>query len=82
MTRFATPSTVSPSGASDVALVMGADKVRETASKQLLWEWEAMARDMAWDYPLGLVSPAGFALHLRVICTKPPPPVSTWGRSR
>ncbi len=52
------------SGAADVALVMGADKLRETASKQLLWEWEAMARDMAWDYPLGLVAPAGFALHV------------------
>lgn len=27
--------------------------------------WEAMARDMAWDYPLGPVAPAGFALHVR-----------------
>lgn len=53
------------SGAYDVALVMGADKLRDTTSKDMLWEWEAMARDMAWDYPLGLVSPAGFALHLR-----------------
>jgi acetyl-CoA C-acetyltransferase len=53
------------SGAFDVALVMGADKLRETASKAMLWEWEAMARDMAWDYPLGLVAPVGFALHLR-----------------
>jgi len=52
------------SGAIDIALVIGADKLRETASKQLLWEWEAMARDMAWDYPLGLVAPAGFALHV------------------
>ncbi|MCX5044260.1 thiolase family protein [Aldersonia sp. NBC_00410] len=53
------------SGACDVALVMGADKLRESASKDLLWEWEAMARDMAWDYPLGVVAPAGFALHVR-----------------
>ncbi|MGW0040221.1 thiolase C-terminal domain-containing protein [Rhodococcus sp. NPDC003348] len=53
------------SGACDVALVIGADKVRETASKDMLWEWEAMTRDMAWDYPLGLVAPAGFALHVR-----------------
>jgi acetyl-CoA C-acetyltransferase len=52
-------------GAFDVALVMGADKLRETASKSMLWEWEAMTRDMAWDYPLGLVAPAGFALHMR-----------------
>ncbi|PXW24602.1 thiolase [Nocardia sp. 348MFTsu5.1] len=52
------------SGAFDVALVMGADKLRETASKDMLWEWEATSRDMAWDYPLGLVAPAGFALHV------------------
>jgi acetyl-CoA C-acetyltransferase len=52
------------SGAFDVALVMGADKLRDTTSKTMLWDWEAMARDMAWDYPLGLVAPAGFALHL------------------
>ncbi|WP_099024417.1 thiolase C-terminal domain-containing protein [Mycolicibacterium palauense] len=53
------------SGAYDVALVLGADKVRETASKQLIWEWVPMAHDMAWDYPLGLVAPAGVAMHLR-----------------
>lgn len=52
------------SGACDVALVVGADKLRESAQKDMLWEWEAMARDMAWDYPLGLISPAGFALHV------------------
>ncbi|MEV4208516.1 thiolase C-terminal domain-containing protein [Nocardia salmonicida] len=52
------------SGAIDVALVVGADKLRESASKDMLWEWEAMTRDMAWDYPLGLVAPAGFALHV------------------
>ncbi|MBY8859897.1 thiolase family protein [Nocardia sp. CA2R105] len=52
------------SGACDVALVVGADKLRETAQKDMLWEWEAMARDMAWDYPLGLIAPAGFALHV------------------
>lgn len=52
------------SGAFDMALVLGADKLRETASKDMLWEWEAMTRDMAWDYPLGLVAPAGFAMHV------------------
>ncbi|WP_299565409.1 thiolase family protein [uncultured Mycolicibacterium sp.] len=52
-------------GAYDVVLVMGADKLRDTTSRDMLWEWEAMTRDMAWDYPLGLVSPAGFALHVR-----------------
>lgn len=53
------------SGDADVALVMGADKLREVASKDMLWGWEAVTRDMAWDYPLGLVAPAGFALHVR-----------------
>jgi acetyl-CoA C-acetyltransferase len=53
------------SGAVDVALVIGADKLRETATKDMLWAWEETARDMAWDYPLGLVAPAGFALHVR-----------------
>jgi acetyl-CoA C-acetyltransferase len=43
---------------------MGADKLRDTTSADMLWEWEAMARDMAWDYPLGLVAPANFALHV------------------
>jgi acetyl-CoA C-acetyltransferase len=52
------------SGVFDVALVIGADKVRETAQKDMLWEWQALTRDMAWDYPLGLVSHAGFALHV------------------
>lgn len=52
-------------GAFDVALVIGADKVRETASKDMVWQWEAMTRDMAWDYPLGLIAPAGFGLHVR-----------------
>ena len=53
------------SGAFDVALVTGADKLPDTTSKDMRWKWEAMARDVAWDYPLGLVSPAGFALHVR-----------------
>lgn len=52
------------SGAVDVALVMGADKLRETASKNVVWEWEAISRDMTWEYPLGLVAPAGVALHV------------------
>jgi len=53
------------SGAFDVVLVIGADKLRETATKDMLWAWEGTACDMAWDYPLGLVAPAGFALHVR-----------------
>ncbi|MCX2931656.1 beta-ketoacyl synthase N-terminal-like domain-containing protein [Mycobacterium sp. CVI_P3] len=52
------------SGAYDVALVVGADKVRETSSDATFWEWSAMTRDTAWDYPLGLVAPANFALHV------------------
>ncbi|MBF6336554.1 thiolase family protein [Nocardia abscessus] len=52
------------SGAVDVALVIGADKLRETAQKDLLREWETLTRDNAWDYQLGLFAPAGFALHV------------------
>src|SRR5690625_906105 len=52
------------SGLYDVVLVVGADKVRETASNTTFWEWAAMTRDNAWDYPLGLVAPANFALHV------------------
>jgi acetyl-CoA C-acetyltransferase len=51
------------SGYYDVVLVAGADKVRETSSRSTFWDWMAMTRDMAWDYPLGLVAPANFALH-------------------
>jgi len=52
------------SGAVDVALVVGADKVRESSARSTFWEWAAMTRDQAWDYPLGLVAPANFALHV------------------
>lgn len=51
------------SGHVDVALVVGADKVRETSSRSTFWEWMSFTRDQAWDYPLGLVAPANFALH-------------------
>jgi acetyl-CoA C-acetyltransferase len=53
------------SGYVDVALVVGADKVRETSARSTFWDWMGMTRDMAWDYPLGLVAPANFALHVR-----------------
>ncbi|HUZ10823.1 MAG TPA: thiolase family protein [Acidimicrobiales bacterium] len=53
------------SGLMDVALVVGADKVRETSARSTFWDWMGMTRDMAWDYPLGLVAPANFALHVR-----------------
>jgi acetyl-CoA C-acetyltransferase len=53
------------SGMVDVALVVGADKVRETSARSTFWDWMGMTRDMAWDYPLGLVAPANFALHVR-----------------
>jgi acetyl-CoA C-acetyltransferase len=52
------------SGFYDVVLVVGADKVRETSSRTTFWDWMAMTRDMAWDFPLGLVAPANFALHV------------------
>jgi acetyl-CoA C-acetyltransferase len=47
----------------DVVLVVGADKTRETSVRSTLWEWIGMTRDKAWDFPLGLISPANFALH-------------------
>lgn len=51
------------SGMFDVVLVVGADKVRETSSRTTFWDWMGMTRDSAWDFPLGLVAPANFALH-------------------
>ncbi len=48
----------------DVALVVGADKTRETSVRTTFWEWMGLARDQAWDFPLGLISPASFALHV------------------
>jgi len=53
------------SGHVDVALVIGADKARETSARTTFWDWMAMTRDMAWDFPLGLVAPANFALHAK-----------------
>jgi acetyl-CoA C-acetyltransferase len=52
------------SGLYDVVLVAGADKVRETSTSSTFWDWMSMTRDMAWDFPLGLVAPANFALHV------------------
>jgi acetyl-CoA C-acetyltransferase len=52
------------SGLYDVVLVVGADKVRETSARSTFWDWMGMTRDMAWDFPLGLVAPANFALHV------------------
>lgn len=52
------------SGAVDVALVIGADKIRETPATSTFWDWMGLARDRAWDYPLGLIAPASFALHV------------------
>jgi acetyl-CoA C-acetyltransferase len=53
------------SGAFDVVLVIGADKIRESSARSTFWEWAGMTRDMAWDYPLGLIAPANFALHVQ-----------------
>lgn len=52
------------SGLVDVALVVGADKTRETSAKATFWDWMSSNRDQAWDFPLGLISPANFALHV------------------
>jgi acetyl-CoA C-acetyltransferase len=48
----------------DVALVLGTDKVRDTSAASTFWDWMSTNRDMAWDLPLGLISPASFALHV------------------
>jgi acetyl-CoA C-acetyltransferase len=52
------------SGTFDVALVIGADKTRETSARSTFWDWMALTRDSAWDLPLGLIAPANFALHV------------------
>jgi acetyl-CoA C-acetyltransferase len=52
------------SGFYDVVLVVGGDKVRETSSRATFWDWMSLTRDQAWDFPLGLVAPANFALHV------------------
>lgn len=52
------------SGAVDVALVMGVDKLREVATKDTLWGLGS-TRDMEWAYPLGFVAPVGFGLHVQ-----------------
>ena len=52
------------SGLLDVVLVVGADKVRESSARGTFWEWMGLTRDLAWDYPLGVVAPANFALHV------------------
>lgn len=52
------------SGHYDVALVVGADKLRDTSSRSTFWDWMRGNRDMAWDFPLGLIAPANFALHV------------------
>jgi acetyl-CoA C-acetyltransferase len=51
-------------GAFDVVLVVGGDKVRESSARGTFWEWAGLTRDSAWDYPLGLIAPANFALHV------------------
>jgi acetyl-CoA C-acetyltransferase len=48
----------------DVAVVVGADKVRETPASSTFWTWMGMMRDSAWDYPPGLIAPASFGLHV------------------
>ncbi len=52
------------SGMYDVVLVVGGDKVRETSARSTFWDWMSSNRDQAWDFALGLVAPANFALHV------------------
>ena len=48
--------------------------MRETSARSTFWDWMAMTRDMAWDYPLGLVAgqlrPARSPLPLRGPATR------------
>lgn len=52
-------------GYCDVALVFGGEKLREGTSADTFWEWMGQMRDRAWDYPLALIAPANFALHVQ-----------------
>lgn len=47
----------------DTVLVMGAEKTREYPTGATFWPWMSAGRDMAWDFSLGVVGPANFALH-------------------
>ena len=60
------------SGHVDVVAAIGADKVRDTSSTSTFWDWMAQTRDMAWDFPLGLLAPANFALHASRYLHEPP----------
>lgn len=51
-------------GIADVVLVVGVDKTRETSARATFWDWMGANRDQAWDFPLGLISPGNFALHV------------------
>ena len=51
-------------GYADVVLVVGADKLRDTPASATFWDWMSTNRDSAWDMPVGLISPASFALHV------------------
>lgn len=66
------------SGAFDIALVMGADKLRETASKDMLWAWEGTARDMAWTTRSAWLPPPVSPCTCGATCTSRPPPGNTW----
>jgi acetyl-CoA C-acetyltransferase len=51
-------------GVADVVLVVGVDKTRETSARATFWDWMGANRDQAWDFPVGLISPGNFALHV------------------
>ena len=48
----------------ETALVIGADKTRDTSVRSTFWDWMGLSRDRGWDYPVGLIAPANFALHV------------------
>jgi acetyl-CoA C-acetyltransferase len=52
------------SGHVDVALVVGVDKSRLFPDNATVWHWLQLSRKMAWHYPLNLLHPMHFAIHL------------------
>ena len=63
------------SGMLDVVLVVGADKVRESLARWHILGVDGAHACMAWDYPIGVVAPVNFALHVNRYLHESP---ATW----
>jgi acetyl-CoA C-acetyltransferase len=70
------------SGAFDVALVMGADKLRDTTSADMLWKWEAMAREWRGTTRSAWCRPPDSRCMFDATFTNHPRRASTWPWSR